>query len=456
MPDNHPTKNTRNYNSFYEISLPVLDPFDPERFDKILAVHEIDGHVYIMASTRSGKTEFIKLIQYRLISNGKGSIVIIDPHGDLAIQTAKWLGDKKRVVYIDPSFKDGITPTINPFRLKKINEKALSIMAQEILNALESIIGTDFSPNMEALLIPCIYTLLRKGDSGIDELSVFMDDENNEYLIELGLKSPIKAHRDFFSRQFVKKKFEVTKNAIATKVQLLLNNPLFSNFMTGDSTIDLEKEINTNGKVVIFRLPKDAMRKILAPAAKLIMALVQGIVLKRANLPEEMRPKTYLILDEFQNLTSQTLREMLAESAKNHLSVICIHQYLSQIDTKTKDAVLSNTNVKIIGKNSHKDLKVMADELEIDVSLLKNLKKGEFYIKVGTKEAVKIVTTDKALGDKMSISDRQWKEHLKYQKKHYYKKIIDTPSTIEGVSNDIADSSNTDTALPIPKFDMEG
>ena len=402
----------------------------------------------MMASTRSGKTECVKLIQARLIVDGKGSIIIFDPHGDLAKQTARMIEDKRSVVYIDPSLKNGITPTINPFRLKKNDERTSSIMAQEILNAFESIIGADFSPNMEALLIPCIYTLLRKGDSGVDELLIFMDDENNDYLIELGLQSPIKAHRNFFRNQFSKKKFEVTKNAIATKLQLLLNNPIFSNFITVDSTLNLEKLVNTTGKIIIFRLPKDTMRKTLEPAAKLIMALIQSIVLKRANLPEELRPQTYLILDEFQNLTSQTLREMLAESAKNHLSVVCMHQYLSQIDTKTKDAVLSNTNVKIVGRNSHKDLKVMADEIEVDISLLKDLKQGEFYIKVANRDAIKIVTSDKLLGDKEAVSELEWKKYLKYWKKHYYKQVIDTTN----IDNNILKNSSS---LPIPNFDIE-
>jgi len=229
-------------NNQYISDLPVLDPRDKEVFDKILAIHEIDGNVYIMASTRSGKTECVKLIQIRLVLSRKGNIVIFDPHGDLAKQTARMMANKRSVVYIDPSLKNGITPTVNPFRLRKSDERTYSIMAQEILNAFESIIGADFSPNMEALLIPCIYTLLRKGDSGVDELLIFMDDENNKYLIALGLQSPIKVHRDFFRSQFSKKKFEVTKNAIATKLQLLLNNPIFFNFITGEPLADYKKQ----------------------------------------------------------------------------------------------------------------------------------------------------------------------------------------------------------------------
>ena len=435
--------------------IPVLNPFKEEEFDQVLPNHEIDSHLHMLASTRSGKTELIKLIYARLALKADGSIVIFDPHGDLARQCAKMMNHKKDIIYIDPTLKKGLTPTINPFRLKKSDEETIAIVAQEIVNALESIIGVEFSPNMEALITPLIYTLLRKGDSGIDELLRFLDDEDNEDLIELALLSPIKAHRDFMKNQYLNKKFTRTKDALSTKLQILLNNPIFSNFMTGDSTFNLEKAIN-NKKIIIFRLPKGKMRKTLEPTAKLIMALIQGIVYKRSNLAENLRPRTYLICDEYQNFFSQISDEMLSESRKNNLSILGAHQYLSQLDGKSKDGLMSAANIKIVGKNSNKDLKVMSEEIEIDLQSLKDLKQGEFYIKVGSNIAVKIVTTDTRLGNNGAISDELWKKHLKYQKKHFYKKI-DNVIEVENSSCDIVDNSNSNstTALPIPPYDIE-
>lgn len=350
------------------------------------------------------------------------------------------------------TLKKKLTPTLNPFRLKKHDTKSIGIMAQEILNALESIIGSDFSPNMEALLTPCIYTLLQKGDSGLDELLVFMNDKLNTELVELGLKSPIKVHRDFFQHQFKEKKFQITKDAIATKLQLLLNNPIFYNFVTGNSTINLEKLMKTQGKIIIFRLPKSEMRKTLEPAAKLLMAAIQGIALKRANIPEELRKKTYLFLDEFQNFVNPTLLEILSESRKYNLSVICAHQNLSQIDTKTRDSLLSNTHIKIIGKNANKDLKIMSTEIGVMTEDLANLQNNEFYSKVDSKAPLKFIGTDKFLGNQEAISEFQWKEHLKYWKKRYYKKVIDTPLIEENIkSND----SNVSLPIPTPDFGIE-
>ena len=455
---NNQTNNVNVIDSFNNINshrnqVPILDPSNKGEFYKIIAPHEINSHCYLLASTRAGKSELIKLIYNILVQRADSSIVIFDPHSDLAIQCAKLMDDKNDIIYIDPTLKKGFTPTINPFRLKKRDEATIAIVAQELMVAFESIIGVEFSTNMEVLLAPLLYTLLRKGDSGVDELVRAFDDESNEDIIAEALKSPIKAHRDFMQTQFNKGKFTKTKDALATKLQSLINHPIFSNFITGDSTINLERAINTK-KIIIFRFPKGKMRKALEPAAKLVIALIQGIVFKRSDLPEQSRPKTHLICDEYQNFFSQMSDEILSESAKNNLYILGAHQYLSQLDTKSKDGLMSGANIKIVGRNSNKDLKIMSEEIEVDLQSLKALNQGEFYVKVGSNPAVKIVTTDKFLGNNLSIDPILWQKHLKYQRKKYYKKIEDDNNT-DIQSKTQFESTNVCEPLPIPPFEEE-
>lgn len=428
-------------------SMPILNPSNTEEFEKIISSNDLNSHIFIMAATGSGKTELIKLFFIRLAILANASIVLFDPHGDLALQSAKIMDNKKDIIYIDLTLSKKRTPTINPFRLKKRDEQTIAIVAQELINALESIIGEDFSPNMEALLTPLIYILLRKGDSGIDELVRFLDDDNNHDLIEYALQNPIKVHRDFIKYQFSKGKFTKTKEALSTKLQLLLNNPIFFNFITGESTVNLEKALN-NKQIVIFRLPIGKMRKTLEPAAKLIMALIQSIAFKRSDLPEELRPKTYLLCDEYQNFFSQISDEMLSESRKNNLYILGAHQYSSQLTSKSKDALMSGAKIKIVGQNSNRDLKMMAEEIQVNLQSLTDLKTGEFYIKVGSKNAIKIVNTDKWVKNNCAIPDELWKKHLKYQKKRYYKEVVDA-IVVEKSSDDIIDEAT----MPIPKFE---
>ena len=428
-----------------------IDPQERDQFNQIIPPDEIDSHMHVTASTRKGKSEFLKLMYMHRVSKKEGSTVLFDVHGDLSLQCIKMMNglnvDVEDFVLVDLFLKKGYTPTINPFRIGKVNEETVSIVAQELVSAFESIISTDFTDNMEVFLTPLIYILLVKGDSGIDELIKYLDNENYEELLAFALTIKSKYHRDFIKNEFNKPKFTKTKEALSTKLRIFLCNPVFSNFVTGESTINLRKALNS-GKNLIFRFPKGKMRKVLEPAIKLIMALIQGIVFQRADLPKDLRPKTYLICDEFQNFFSQISDEILSESGKNNLFITMAHQYLTQLDTTSRDGVLSGANIFVVGKNSDKELNAMAKQIEVDVSLLKNLKRGEFYIKVGSNNAIKIVTTNKYIDDKYSMSEIEWKKVKKYQRKRYYKKIDEK---IEDIS--ISSIPDKIPSLPIPKFD---
>lgn len=440
----------RNYNRLNNV-VKVLEynsDKSKESFEQIINFNELFTHSYMLASSGSGKTELIKILFRAIFSQNNSNIILFDPHGDLAKQCFHMLKRTEHIIYIDLNIDDNLTPTINPMRMKNISENSIEVLAQELIYAFENILETEFSNNMEALLTPLIYTLLRKGDSGIDELVRFLDDENNEDLYELSLQSPIKGHVEFMKTQFKKQKFAPTKDALATKLQIFLNNPKFSNFITGDNTIDLEKAINNN-KTVIFRFPKGELRKTFNPITKLVMALIQSIIFKRSRLAETNRPRTYLFCDEYQNFKGQITNEFLNESRKNNLCLFGAHQHLSQLDKENKDAMLSASNIIIVGKNSQSDLLTMSKELDVDIESLKQLNKGEFFIKIGTKKAFKIQTNIDYMknlyaSDSFTIIDN----NFRYQKEKYYKKI-DTSNTIN-MENNINQSK-----VLIPKFNLD-
>ena len=65
---------------------------------------------------------------------------------------------------------------------------------------------------------------------------------------------------------------------------------------------------------------------------------------------------------EFKNFIGSTIEEILTESRKYKLFLTFANQSLSQIDKRLRDIVLSNTNIKIIGKNSNENLRLMGKE----------------------------------------------------------------------------------------------
>ncbi|OMH28087.1 hypothetical protein BGP75_22230 [Motiliproteus sp. MSK22-1] len=85
------------------------------------------------------------------------------------------------------------------------------------------------------------------------DLQRFMDDDNNQDLIELGTRSPNRQHRYFFQHRFTKKSLWITKHGIYTRLQVLLNDPIFQKLISGVDTIHLEKLI-AEKKIIIFKL----------------------------------------------------------------------------------------------------------------------------------------------------------------------------------------------------------
>ena len=62
----------------------------------------------------------------------------------------------------------------------------------------------------------------------------------------------------------------------------------------------------------------------------------------RADIPEADRRDFSLYVDEFQHFTTRSFTSPLSEARKYRLSLIVAHQYMSQLDDQTANAVFGN------------------------------------------------------------------------------------------------------------------
>lgn len=401
----------------------TLDPFE-ESFEALIPMQERYTNTYITGKIGSGKSEIVKTLLYRDILRNDGSVILIEPHNDLASQVARLVQDKSRLVYIDATLDKKYTSTINLFDVKDKSDENISKTTQLISSVLKDINDEDkFTGSMTEVLENCISVLLRKGDSDFMELNRFMNDSRNKDLVTLGRNSQLNLEQEFFSDYF--DSATQTKAAVKRRLRKLLSDSMFSNLMNGKNTVDLEKEMNTKGKVIIIKVPKDEMSYSYIYYARFIIGLIQNIAIKRASLSEASRVHTHLYIDEFQNFITPTIKTVLTESRKFKLFLTFAHQAVSQIeDTNLRDIILSNTNVKIVGQNSNKTLDAINKTLNTKLEDVEKLNAGEFYISAGTNDIIKIQNSDKLLVDKGAISNEQMEEHKKYQLEHYYRPIM--------------------------------
>ncbi|MDD2382914.1 MAG: DUF87 domain-containing protein [Sulfurospirillaceae bacterium] len=402
-------------------NLPILDPYN-ENYETLFP--QGDYHTLITGLTRIGKSFLMLTLMLRYIFRNDCSVILFDIHSDLAKKIIKLIKEPERLVYICPVLDSSYSPTINLFEISDKSEKNIAKLVQVILRVLKSIkMEESFSGAMEELLLNCIRILLRKGGGSFSELYRFMNDKRNKDLVEYAKGSGNLLEKEYFNDYFASA--TSTKDAVRRRLSTLLNDPLFSNLMNGTNTIDLEKEMNTLGKVIVFDISKGEMQNSYAYYINFILEYVQILALKRVELPRHERVLTHLFLDEAHNFITPNgnIETILTEAGKYNLYLTMANPAVSQYKTANfRDIILSMTDAKIIGKNSNETLEAMNRALNTKLDVEK-LSKGQFYISVGENEIVKVQNTNRFLDEKEDISDEQLQEQKQYQLKYYYRTI---------------------------------
>lgn len=425
-------------------------------YDLPFQLSDLQKHCYILAGSGAGKSELIKYFFYELQRTSKNqqrAIILIEPHGDLSseIKRLKLNKESDRLIYIDPYLKQGYTPTINPLYLKDKTEQNIDIATQEFVRGFDEVLDdADISRNMNALIKPCVSTLLRMENATIADLQRFMKDETNTDLVALGKQSPVPSHRAFFNSGFQDVVYRPTKASIYIKLQSLLNSPTLCNLLLGANTIDLEQAMN-DGKVIVFNLSKGKMGDDASNAfGRFMLATIQGIIKKREFIKKEYRKPVYMFIDEFQNYVSPSIETILSESRKFKLNVTLAHQYTGQIDAKLRDNVLSNTTIKIAGKNNDRAYKMMSKEMKIKVEDLEKLPPYQFWLYRGKKEPRRYKAPKKLINrPKSYLSDDENRvlDGLLIDA-HYKKVTTEQPKAYQHPQAPSASNENTESIEP--------
>ncbi len=399
-----------------------FDAFIPERYRR--------KHCFVVGKSGSGKSETLKLLALTTKRGEDGrprrdvSLVLIDPHGDLAEELVRQrlyydalTTDNDELVYIDPLLGSsrGLYPTLNPFDLgnRKYGELQIERTAQQLARVFQTLVGGEgtLTLNMETLLLPCLTVLLKRPGSTLFDLLRFLDDESNEDLVGLGLKSDNEAHRHFFESLFPQKRFSVTKGSIATKVQSLLNTKAFAKFLARpSSTVDLEEALNS-GKTIIVNCASGRVGNQVSEAiGRFVVGMVLSIALSRAEQPKASRLPIWMVIDEAQNFISDEIKTILAEARKYALHLTLATQVVGQdMSPQLNKIVLGNTDVKMVGHAGADSQAAMSREMGLGAGMLSGMRVGEFVVQCGARPAIRMRMSAEYVGDRHRVDDTAWR-----------------------------------------------
>ena len=324
-------------------------------------------HIYIIGQTGTGKSSLLNNMVMQDINQGKG-VGFIDPHGDIAEAI---LGEipssrKQDVIYFnpgDPKYAIGLN-------LLERNTK-YSFQKTFVINELLEIIDKLYNlketggPVFEQYFRYALLLLLDdpQEEHTLNDLSrIFID---SDYRLALLKTTPNPMVREFWQKQAEKAGGDLSLANVAPYVDSKLNpflandlvRPIISQVKNG---LDFRNIID-NKKILIVNLSKgllgDTNSYLLG---MLVVAQLTMAAFSRQDIPEDQRSDFFLYIDEFQNITTDTIATIFSEARKYHLNLTVANQFLAQLKDPIKKSVFGNVGTIMSFRVGTEDADVLA------------------------------------------------------------------------------------------------
>jgi hypothetical protein len=130
---------------------------------------------------------------------------------------------------------------------------------------------------------------------------------------------------------------------ITSKLTAFISNDIMRPIIAQQKSALNFREIMDGGKILLINLSKGKIGEI---NARLLGMVIVGrllmAALSRVDMVESERKDFYLYLDEFQNVTTNSVAQILSEARKYRLCLILAHQFIAQLKEEISKAVFGN------------------------------------------------------------------------------------------------------------------
>jgi len=306
-------------------------------------------HLYTIGQTGTGKSTFLQEIAKQDAREGRG-FCFIDPHGQ-AVEDILASIPKERaedVIIFDPSDIE------RPFGLNMLecdpsDPSQKSFVINEMMGIFDQLydLKATGGPMFEYYMRNAMLLVMEDPESGstLMEIPKVLADENFRHYKLSRCKNPTVV--DFWLKEAEKAGGEASLANmvpyIVSKLTSFISNDIMRPIIAQQkSTIDF-REIMDDKKILLVNLAKGKIGEI---NARLLGMVIVGKILmaalSRVNMPEDQRTDFYLYLDEFQNVTTDSITQILSEARKYRLCLILAHQFIGQLKEEISKAVFGN------------------------------------------------------------------------------------------------------------------
>ncbi|HUX81138.1 MAG TPA: hypothetical protein VMV38_02365 [Candidatus Paceibacterota bacterium] len=327
-------------------------------------------HLYVIGQTGTGKTGLMKSMIIQDIQKGEGCC-FIDPHGNDILDILAAVPPERYadVIYFDPA--DISRPfALNFLEYDKSRPEQKTFIVNELLMIFRRLYGDvpeSMGPAFEQYFRNATLLVMEDPSSGSTILDIARVLSNKEFR-ELKLAKSMNPIVNQFWNEIASK--ADGDAALANIVPYITNK--FDDFTANDfirpivgqqqSSFKFREVLDTK-KILLVNLSKGRLGE---RNANLLGLIVVGklfmAALSRADNPRAPYPPFYLYIDEFQNVTTDSIPGILSEARKYKLGLSMAHQFLNQIDEKTRDAVFGNVGNMAVFRVGEEDAEFFAKQ----------------------------------------------------------------------------------------------
>ncbi len=326
-----------------------------------LALEDRRRHLYICGKTGMGKTTLLQNMLAFDMQCGHG-ICLIDPHGDLA-ESLLGLVPRHRtndVILFDAADRSLAIP-FNPLACRDPNR--IDQVTSGVVSAFKKL-HDSWGPRLEDTLRNAVFATVEQGGNLLSVMRLLGEQVYREQTV---VRIRDEVVRAFWLHEFAGWSDNYRTEAVAaiqnklrpfvtsTNIRAIVTHP--------DPSLDL-RHIMDEGKVLIVNLSKGRLGEDNSTLLGAFLATsLQQAAMTRADIPEAQRRDFFLYVDEFQNFTTGSFASVLSEARKYRLGLIVAHQYLSQLDDETADAVWGNVGSIVAFQVGSDDAEILARQL---------------------------------------------------------------------------------------------
>lgn len=363
--------------------------------EKMIRIERDDRrrHMYAIGKTGTGKSYWMQNMALQDIVNGEG-VCVIDPHGEMI----DWLLQRIPKNRVDDVIHFYPPDTERPMGLNLLeikNPADKDMVVAEMISIFYKLFdpqGTGMAsvgPIFEHYMRNAMLLLLADNNEGatlIDIPRVFTDREfRMKKLAFVTDPTVLRFWQEEFERAEKSNQAGELFSYIISKIGRFISNEMMRNIIGQTKSAFDFRDVMDNKKILLVNLSKGLTGDLNSNMLGfVIVSKLQMAALSRADSPGADYPDFYLYIDEFQNVTTNSIATILSEARKYRLNLIMAHQFMAQLEDSIKDAVLGNVGSTVAFRVGAPDADLIAKQFEPDVSEndLINIENRNAYVKL--------------------------------------------------------------------------